>query len=271
MAVLTDGTGAPITDGDGLPLSDGVLPVAVYDARTALFFCAEVESYNPSSGSYDTLLASDLGYRTLSTDAGGVRAYPPFLDTAFEIDRRASLDPTQASTRTNGAIRIVNLRQAFDTFVVPRNTDSRAVRVLVGQKSYDTSRGVFVDPAYDSLRPFFAGTSGSWLLAEDVLEVPLKDTSYWTQRSLQTATYGGGGGLDGTAALAGKPKPITRGGTASSPVLNVPLVQVDPIAQIWQWTDAPGTLVTLYEAGAPVIQFQGDVASLYSGSTLPGY
>ncbi len=276
MAQLTDGLGNVLTDGQGGALTDGS-SVAIYDARIALFVAVEIDAYLPGTapgtlehGTTDTLRVSDQGYRTRATDPLGVLAYPPLLETAFEIDRRLSLDPAQASSRSDGAVRIVNLGAIFDAFTLGRNIDSRRIRVLVGQKTYDPARGVFVDPPYATLRPFFSGSCGSWLLADDVLEIPLKDTSYWTQRPVQSKAYSGAGKLQGGSALSGKTIPVTRGGTAAAPVLNVPLVQVDTVFNIWQWTDGPGSVVQVYEAGQVVFIYGGDVADLYAGSTAPG-
>lgn len=252
-------------------------PAAVFGARDALFFVAELDLFFPGNapGQLDVLRVSDLGYRTRSTDPLGVLAYQGLLDTAFEIDRKVSLDPGQASSRSDGQIRITNLGSAFDALIFPRNTDSRRVRVMMGQKAYDATRGIYLDPPYASLHPIFQGLGGSWLLGEDVVTVPIKDTSYWTQRPVQSATYAGTGGVEGGTSLTGKPKPMTRGGTADKPVREVSPVQVDPVNQVWQWTDGPGTLVTLYEAGAAQFTYAGDVSDfdvpgLYDASPPPG-
>lgn len=271
------GTIAPVTPGTML----GKLPQ---------FFCAEVEVYQPGSapqpfalgyntapygalkvlsetpGSAGMILASDMGYRTRQSDAGGLRVYPAVLDTAFEIDRRVALDPTTASTATFGAIRLNNLNQRFDEFVANRNSDSRPVRLLLGEKLFDDSRGILLDPPYASLKPFFGGTSLNWQVSETEVEIPLQDATYWADRPLQTNTYAGTGGLNGTPEMNGRPVPMTRGGDATRPVQNVPLVLVDPVRQIYQWTDAPGTVVTLYEGGAAVFAYDGDVPDLYAGT-----
>jgi hypothetical protein len=228
--------------------------------------------FSSSTTSTDTLRASDQGYRTRVSDAGGVQVYPGVMDQAFEIERHLSFDPTKATSFTYGTIRLFNIGQRYDTYIQTRNSDSRAVKLLLGQKSFDESRGVWVDPPYASLTSFFAGYAGSWQLSEDTLEIPLHDATYWADISLQTNSYTGAGGLGGTSQLAGLPKPMTRGGTFSNPVLNVPLVTVDPINLIYQWTDGAGTVVNLYEGGAAVFAYDGDVPDLYSGATpAPGH
>ena len=261
------------------------------------FYAAEITAYQPATAvqafalgrgskprgaltvqasqldSTATLLASDTGYRTRPDDApgtppgfaGGVQVYPAVLDTTFEVDRHVGLEPGSANTATFGAIRLNNLGRRFDSFVQARNSDGRPVRVLSGAKAFDAGRGLFVDPPRASLQPLFGGSALPWQLSEETLEIPLRDAAYTADRPLQATLYAGTGGYAGGADLAGKEVPITRGGTAANPVLNVPLVCVDSANLIYQWTDAYGQLLTLYEGGAAVFTFAGDVADLYSG------
>lgn len=255
-----------------------------------VFFAAEVDVYQPASGtltfdlpsgthpagtlamlpnmlaSSDTLRVSDQGYRTRAADAGGLQVYPALLDQAFDIDRHVSLEPGQASTATLGSLRLINLGRRFDAYVASRNVDSRSVRLLRGSKAFDASRGIHVDPAYASLVPFFGGSASSWQLSEDALEIQLRDASYWATRPLQSNFYLGTGGYNGGSDLAGKPVPIVRGGTANYPVQNVPLVLVDAVNLIYQYTDGFGTVSSLYEGGASVFGYDGDVADLYAGT-----
>lgn len=271
---LLDSGGGRLLDSSGgtlasaPPVAASYDPVA-YDARATTFYVAEVDIYDGAAGA-GVLRVSDMGYRTRASDPGGVRAYPGTLDTAFEIDRRVSLEPGTPSTATYGVIRVINLGQRYDDFTGDRNSDGRGVRVFLGQKTYDHTRGIYLDPSASTLAPLFYGLAGSWLLSEDALEVPLQDVSSLADKPLQTALYAGTGGLEGPAALTGKAKPITRGGTAVAPVVNVPLALVDTVSDIYQWTDGAGTVVALYEAGAPVFTYGGDVADLYAGYTPPG-
>ncbi len=262
------------------------------------FYCAEVTAYQPATaaqayalgrGSHPrgaltlygaqldstaTLLASDTGYRTLPSDApgtppgfaGGVQVYPPVLDTAFELDRHVGLEPGAAGTATFGSIRLNNLGRRFDGFVATRNSDSRPVRVFSGTKAFDASRGIFLDPSRASLVPVFGGAALPWQLSEELLEIPVRDAAYSAERPLQANLYAGTGGYAGGSDLTGKEVPMVRGGTPSSPVLNVSLVAVDTANLIYAWTDGPGTLQALYEGGAAVFTFAGDVADLYAGS-----
>lgn len=274
-------------------------PAARYslpDPRGRTFFAVELEVFAPGSPeqvfqlphgarphgalsraahrpeSTETLRASDAGYRTRETDPGGLQVYPGVLDAAFEMDRRVSLDPATASAAGFGAVRLLNAGRRYDAFALTRNSDSRPIRLLHGRKTFDPRRGILLDPPYGDLVPFFAGTATPWSLSEAELEIPVRDPSHFLDRAVQADSYAGTGRLDGTKELVGKPKPFARGGTASAPVLNVPLVQVDPVSLVFQWTDGPGSVVKLYEGGREVFAADGDVPDLYAGAApAPGH
>ncbi len=297
---LTRGTTATVADAPGAGTVTGTgagatqRPLASYrlpDPRSREFVAVEIEVYAPGDPvrvvhrghgtrphgaigraayrpeSTETLRASDIGYRTRETDPGGVRLYPGVLDASYEIDRRVALDPASAATSGFGAVRLFNAGRRYDAFALSRNSDSRPMRLLHGRKVFDSRRGILLDPPYADLAPFFSGTATPWRLSEDTLEIPVRDPAYLLDRPVQGDSYGGTGRLDGTPELAGKPKPMARGGTAAEPIRNVPLVQVDPVALVYQWTDGPGTVVRLYEGGADVFGQAADVPDLYAGTT----
>jgi hypothetical protein len=219
----------------------------------------------------ETVRASDMGYRTRESDADGLQLYPPTVEQAFALDRAMRLDPAGAAVAAGwGSLRLANAGRQYDALAAASNADGRRVRVLMGTKARDAARGYLVDPPYAELSEVFCGIGQPWFLEESVLDVPLRDASYWIERPLQTETYAGTGGLEGPADLAGKLKPKTRGGSSSYPVRNVTPVLVDPVALIYQYTDGPGTVVALYEGGDAQIPFAGNVSDLYSGVTPAG-
>lgn len=262
----------------------------------ALFFAVEIDAFRPGGTSpsgdvpwasaewaaepgpaepgedTQTARASDLGYRTLATDAGGVQVYPPTVDQAFALNRVVPLAPDAPASWAIGTLRLSNAGRQYDALARTTNADGRKVRVLQGRKLPDAARGGYqADPAYASLSLAFAGVGQPWFLAEDVLEVPVRDASYWLERPLQSGIYAGTGGREGPAALAGQPKPKARGGTATDPIRNVTPRLVDPANLIYQVSDGPGQIVTLYEGGdGAQIAFQAAVADLYVGATNAG-
>lgn len=285
------------------PLTTRVVPVPVpvalpyirSPAAAPPFFCVELDAYAPAievpgggfghgarahgvvpgatnvPAQFETVRVSDLGYRTREADPGGLAVYPPLLEEAFALDRFVELDTAASGVSVGwGAIRLANPQGQWDALTVRSNSDGRDARILIGTKLYDPVRGIELDPPRASLRPFFAGVSTPWRLSETTLDVPLRDAGYWLERPLQSSLYAGGGGLNGGDDLRGRPKPKTRGGTVANPILNVAPVLVDPLQRIYAWNDAPGEMVTLYEGGAAVFTFDGDVADLYAGGTSPG-
>lgn len=267
------------------------------DQGGPLFWAAEVEAYRAAGSappaeagghgaaphgalslaaqaleSVATLRASDAGWRSGPGDAPALAVFPPVLEGAsFAIDRRVPLDPTQAAVAAGwGAISLRNGDGRFDGIAADHNSDGRAVRVWAGVKAWDRARGFWADPAWSALAPVFGGLALNWSLTESALEVPLRDASYWLERPVQPLTYGGAGGLDGGADLAGKCKPMTRGGSGSAPVLNVPPVLVDPVNRIYQYSDGAGGVVAVYEGGLAVFNNAGNVSDLYSGTTPAG-
>lgn len=218
------------------------------------------------------LRAADLGYVTRPGDAPGQVIYPPTLSAGWAISRSARLEPwSTAGAASWGSLRLIALDGRYDALAASCSPDGRPVRILRGTKSFDRSRGILRNPSYADLVPVFCGVgNGLWRRGETELELDLRDGSYQGERPIQTALYGGAGGYDGTAGIKGQPKPFCRGGSAGFPILNVSPVLIDPIANIWQWNDGPGSLVQIYERGAPVFTFQADTPNLYSGTTSSG-
>src|SRR5438128_2601742 len=166
--IALEGDLATLPPGSSIPLS---------------FFALELDAYHPGStaqsyalghGShphgaltvqpahvdvFDTLRASDVGYRTRATDAGGLQVYPPTMVQAFDLDRHVGLEPNGTSDAAFGSVRLSNLVKRYDGYVQGRNCDSRTIRLLIGAKTYDQTRGVFVDPPYASLAHFFQGSA----------------------------------------------------------------------------------------------------------------
>ena len=218
-----------------------------------------------------TIYASDTGYRSRSTDAGGVVAYPPIMDQAFAIDRRINLDPAaSAAAAAWGTISLSNTDGRFDSLVAAQNSDGREVRIYFGAKSYDQARGYWVDPAKASLAAAFKGIAQPWTLGIETLDIPLRDATYWLERPISSSLYTGAGGLNGGADLTGKPLPKARGGTSTYPIRNVAPVLVDATALIYQYSDGPGTVQALYEGGDTNIVFDSNTTNLYAGSTPAG-
>lgn len=234
-------------------LPHGVLPVAV----------------TASSGK---LYVSDTGYRSAAADAQGVIPYPPVMEQGFAIDVAINLDPNQPAAGASwGTMSLTNTDRRFDVIAANTNADGRDVKIWLLDRDYDAARGYWTERAKDPYGgPYIQCVAGPWTLGLNTLDIPLRDVSYWLEKPIQSNLYDGSGTYNGGADLKGKPKPKARGGTAPLPIKNVTPVLVDAANLIYQYNDARGTVVALYEGGDTNITFQADTANLYSGTTTAG-
>jgi hypothetical protein len=281
------------------PVSVAAPTLQVIPGSGGLFFVAELEVYRAGSPpvgdrghfsrahftplpaatrleSTETVRASDLGYRSRATDAGGVQVYPSLLQKAFEIDRYLPLSPLSPANAAGwGALSLSNAGRRFDALAANHNADARPVRVLAGRKRPDATRGYDADPPRAELVEVFTGLGQPWTLSEATLSVPLRDATYWLERGFQEAVYGGTGGYDGAAALKGRLKPRARGGSHALPIRDCPPVWVDQVNLVAQLSDAPGVVQVASENGdqAQILPEPGgaQVADLYVGTTSPGH
>lgn len=210
----------------------------------------------------ETLRVSDVGYRTETP----VLPYPPRISGGFTLDARIPLAPAQTGIVYGwGTLSIINVGHTYDGVVGAWNVEGRNVSVKYGVKTWDDTRGIFVDPIADDLTTIFTGVASGWMLDEFKLEVSLRDASYWLDLPFQRNLYAGTGIYEGDAELANVPKPKTRG-----IAYNITPVLVDRDNLIYQYNDGPGTITSLYEGGATSITFQADTTDLYTGTTSSG-
>lgn len=210
----------------------------------------------------ETIRISDLGWR----DA---LPYPPLLADGPNIERRVALAPNSSGTYAWGSIRLAAPGSIPGTFLAGRDTAMRQIRVRVGMQGFDRDRGIPMDPPRAQMVSAFLGLGMTWQARQDGAEVPLRDPTAWLDAPIGTRRFLGTGGAEGPADLAGRAWPIVRGGSLANPVRNCPVVLVNAANRIYRWTDGPGTLVALYEDGAPVYTYAGDVADVFASGS-PG-
>lgn len=218
-----------------------------------------------------TFRASDLGWVTRATDPPGLQPYPPILASGVEIDRALELPPDGAGAGAGwGSLRIVNAAGALNAIAGTRNVDGRGVRVRMGRKQL-LPHGVWRDPAWGETADLLNLIGAGLAVEEREMRVALRDATYWLERQVDGAVYAGSGGIEGTAALAGKRKPRLRGGEAGNPVREIAPELISATAGIYQVSDSPGTIVTLYERGlSGGITFAGNVADILAASPAAG-
>lgn len=283
---VVDPSGDLLADPDGVLVSELILGNPNLVAGLRPFFTVSIEMFRPAQAvvedygwgatpwgdisleAYATeettsIRVSDLGYRTDEP----VVVYPPELMGGLTFDARIPLGPSQTGVVYGwGEVTIANVDRKYDALISAWNAEGRSVSIRYGIKTWDDTRGIFVDPLADDTFEVFTGVAGPWLLSEFMLRVPLRDASYWTERRLQRTFYAGTGTYEGDAELANVAKPKARG-TA----YNVPLLLIDRAARIYQYNDGPGEVVALYEGGAESITFASDTTDLYTGSTSSGF
>ena len=176
----------------------------------------------------------------------------------FAVTNGATIDITIRI----GAPQLEEAAAATSVILPPVSTPGASTRDM--ERLY-TARNIWTSPALASLEPVFTGIAGMWIAADNAVRIPIRDISYWLDRPIQTSVYGGTGTYDGTAELAGVTLPKLRG-----KAYNITPILIDPTEQIYQYNDAAGTVVALYERGAAVIAFQANTTNLYTGTTNPG-
>lgn len=211
--------------------------------------------------SVETLRFSDTGF----VDAQGV-PYPPYVSDAFDLDRSLTLTADAlGGSRSTGAITLANPDGVLDSTVLTRVNDHMPVRIQTGRKIRDASRGLDIDPAASSLLPVFAGLGKSWALDRTSVSVDLLDATYWLASTMPVSLYGGTGKLDGDSNVSGRAMPRLRG-TAC----NITPILIDSTNYVYQVSDGPADITTLYEGGYPGITLSGVVDDLYATSPQAG-
>lgn len=298
--------GATTIAGTGLPpYNGGTVSQKPLLTDPPIFFAVEIDVYQPATApvafafghatkphaalslqgqvfsSQATIYASDVGYVSKAGDAVPLQPYRPALKQAFAINRRVSFNPiSDKPSMSFGQLDLSNTDGYYSTLAASTNSDGRGIRVLAGNKKWDASRGIWLDPNYSELRKVFAGIAQPWFCDDTALQIPLSDPTYWLSQPIQSQLYAGTGRLEGGDGLTptllnqpnllGLPKPMTRGGSQQYPVLNVTPVLVDAQNLIYQYTDGPGTVVNLSENGLPGgFTYAGDVSDLYATPAPP--
>jgi hypothetical protein len=217
-----------------------------------------------------TFRAADVPYKSEPASSIGQQPFQPLVKTAFALDQRINLMPTANTVMAAwGQVDLDNPRDAlgvgyWDNVVASHNVQGRAITIKMGAKLFESLRQMHTDPIYSSLYQVFSGVMDGLFLDLKTMTLSLRDIGYLIEKPIQSDVYAGTGGAEGNAELTGKPKPMTRGGTGANPVPNVTPVLIDPTNRIYQYSDAPGTVVNLYERGLATFTADGNVAATYA-------
>lgn len=231
----------------------------VWEADTGRVFLHELTAYKRGSGSWDSpwgydawgrepagaMIAgeavfrfSDLGYITLPADSPANANYDASVQSGLKLTRSLPATP-EADRRVTlelGSFDLANVDGALDSVVAGYSVDGRRVRVLLGLTSY----------RYGDFVPIFTGRMLQWSNSGTDVTVTVRDEGYRLDKPMQTDIYGGTGGYDGGADVAGKPRPLTFG-----KVLNITPVPIEASTLTYQFHSRTAQAVdAVYDRGA---------------------
>lgn len=181
------------------------------------------------SFSEQVIYAASEAFTTAPDDAALPNVFFPSRVRRPLVFERSILGPDGiggAASIGLGDIELENSDGEYDNIVGNHAIDGRRVTIKVGDPE-----GGF---AYEDFGVIFDGTAAGWDLTATGVNVELRDWTYELEKPVARSYYGGTGGSDGTADLAGKPIPQVWGRC-----LNVPGVIVDPLNSLIQFNDGP--------------------------------
>lgn len=211
--------------------------------------------WTSADSNVETLRFADRPYITAAADTPASTFVDPRLLQPLRLSRGIQLAPTVAADGAQTAtLEIDNGDGGLDAAVINSAIDGRPVRVLAGLRT---------DPL-SAFETVWLGVARAWEQGEDTVRIEAFDASYLLDSPVQPTRYGGTGTYEGTADLAGTPKPLAMG-----QVFNIEPVLIDPTNLVYQVHDGPVESITVYEGGLAVTA-GGDVSDLYDGTTTAG-
>ena len=175
------------------------------------------------SGGEAQFYASDGGYVSKPSDNPANTYFPPAMTAPFSYSNRLWEGdlPSGRTIQAFGAIVLHNGDERFDDFL-RAGVAGRRVEIYQGAKH----------AAYSTHSLVFRGRveGPDWDLAEAT--IPLRSEESLFEQPISQSTYGGTGGRDGDAQLAGVNKPLCYGG-----VFNAPCLLIDQANGVYQVHD----------------------------------
>ncbi len=198
-------------------------------------------------------------YASQGSDDPADTDFVPRLESGYQFSFQAfdGLRPAGRSTRATGAIEIAAGDGGFDA-AAGLAWDGRRLEL------YRVRHGA----PFSEARLLLRGTVERRHWAEARVTLGLRDLQALFDRPLVTATYGGSGGLDGDAAVAGRPVPQVYG-----PAVNVEGVPVNATLLIYQLHDrAIAEVVAVRDKGVALTfsADHADYAALAAASVAGG-
>lgn len=179
-------------------------------------------------------VCTTAGYATRPTDALSNQPFRGVLQS-FSFQRSILQGDIGQFATGKGRLVISNSDAEYDFLPLSYAIDGRPITIKVGRK----------EDSYDDAFTLARLTASGWDIGTDVITIDLEDFSYKLEVPMQPNVYGGTGGVDGGADLAGKRKPLCFGNT-----LNVTAVTLVPNLLIYQVHDgAVQAIDVVYDRG----------------------
>lgn len=176
---------------------------------------------------------------TNDDDTPAAQPYRGTLDQPISFKRSIlGGDTIGQFTSGSGEMEIVNTDGSYDYLIQQYAIDGREIELRLGR----------ISDNFSTWHTVFRGTASDWSVEEDVVRIELQDYGYKLSVPLQPNVYGGTGGADGTADMAGKRKPLAFGY-----VFNVEPPLLVPNRLIYQAHDGQiEDIVAVYDRGVPL-------------------
>lgn len=202
-------------------------------------------------------VSTAAGYATRPTDALPSQPFRGVLQS-FSFERSIMAEDFGRFTTGSGTLVISNADGEYDYLPQSYAIDGRPITLKIGRR----------DGSYDDAVLLARLTASGWNIDTDKITIDVVDFSYKLEVPMQPNVYGGSGGADGTADLAGKRKPLAFGNA-----LNVSAVPLVPSLLIHQVHDGAMLAIdAVYDRGAALTPGAdvANYAALVAASVSPG-
>jgi hypothetical protein len=211
-----------------------------------------------ASFAFTIYVTTRAGYATRPTDRLANQPFRGVLES-YSCQRSILQQDIGTFATCTGRLVISNTDAHYDFLQYGYTINARPVNLSIGR----------VDASHDDVFTLARLTSTGWNVRVDQVLVDLVDYSYRLDVTMQPNVYGGTGGADGGADIAGKRKQMLFGYCR-----NVSMLAVWPALLIFQANDGPmQAVVAVRDRGSPLL-FYADFANfdaLSHASVPAGY
>lgn len=230
-----------------VPFSIGAFLIAIQSANANPVYTLEIEA-KPIGMSPVKLYFADRDYVSFPADAIANQFFDGRAKNPLDLERNLPLVPERGSRLSIqiGTLTLYNQDGILDNIAQNYAVDGRSITVKLGIK----------DGRYDEFGVVFSGLTANWNDDESEVKIVVRDAAYQTDIPLQSVSYGGTGGADGTSNNAGAPKPLTFGF-----VRNITPILINPGNFTYQFHSRQAQGVTAVYDGGSALTATADYAT----------